>query len=142
MHPFVVLVPKDMVRKDYEKLFSRLEPPEHLSARILLRIRREQHLGVLKWRFAFFALTLVGTAVATIPAFQSVQSSLAESGSMQFLSLLFSDFGSVAVSWQGFGLAILESIPVMSVAIFLALVLGFFQSLKFVTRDYKFVLSP
>ena len=95
MHPFVVLVPKDMVRKDYEKLFSRLEPPEppeDLSARILLRIRREQHLGVLKWRFAFFALTLVGTAVATIPAFQSVQSSLAESGSMQFLSLLFSDF--------------------------------------------------
>lgn len=134
-----------MIRKDYEKLFSHLEPPalpEDLFARILLRIRREQHFRALKWRFGFFALMLVGTATAAIPAFRSAQSSFAESGSMQFLSLLFSDFGTVAAYWQNFSLALLESLPVMSVAILLAVILGFFQSLRFVARDFKVVLAP
>jgi len=46
MHPFIVLVYRDM-RKDYEKLFTNLDPkkpPRGLFDRIILAIKQEQEL--------------------------------------------------------------------------------------------------
>lgn len=134
-----------MVRKNYEKLFTHLkppEPPEGLLGRIMLRIRGDERRRARTWRFAFFTLIFLATAGAAVPAFQSLQTSLTESGSIQFASLLFSDFGAVTAYWQSFGLALLESLPAMSIAIFLAVIFGFLQSLKCIVRDIKVVLAP
>lgn len=131
------------MRKDFEKLFTHfvsLEPPENLLPQIMKRIHHEQQT-VFKWRLAFFAVMLIGSAAAAVPAFQMAKSALAESGFTQFLSLLFFDVGSVMVYWDSFAVALLESFPIISITIFLAVIFAFLESIKFVTRDIRSVFA-
>lgn len=133
------------MRKDYEKLFTHLtppEPPDGLLNNIMKRIHREQRVRMLKWRFGFFAMVFIGSSIAAIPAFQSVQASLAESGFMEFLSLMFADTGAVMAYWQSFTAALLETLPIMSIALFLVVIFSFLESLKYVVRDFRVVFSP
>lgn len=133
------------MNKDYEKLFSQLETPEPAAGlfdKIIQRIRREQRLLVIKRRLVLFSVGTLGSVVAFIPVFRLVQSGLAESGFMEFFSLIFSDLGLVTAHWQNFVLALLESLPVMSVVMFLAVIFIFIESLKFLTRDIKVVFKP
>jgi len=119
MHPFVVLV--DMVRKDYEKLFTHHEPPEPpagLFERIILAIKREQELRNTK-RFAFGFLALLLASLATAPfSWALVAGQIQDSGMLQFIEVALSDFDAFFASWQYFGLAIAESLPVMGITIF------------------------
>lgn len=134
-----------MAQKDYEKLFSHLEqpePPDCLLNKIINHIRQKRRLQALKWRFPLFAVLLVGSATAAIPAFQSARSSLVESGFTQFLSLLFYDTGAVMAYWDSFASALLESFPVISIVLFLAVVFIFLESLKRVARDIRVVFPP
>lgn len=112
---------------------------EELFLRIMNRIHKEQRLLVIKRRIAVFSVILVGCVIALLPAFNMVKIALAESGFMQFLSLLFSDFGVVASYWQSFALTLLESLPILSLTIFLAVILGFLESAKYLTKDIKYV---
>lgn len=130
------------MRKDYEKLFTHLalpEPPEDLLNKIMKRIRQEQRPRALKWRFAFFVAMLFGSVIAAIPSFQSARSVLAASGFVQFLSLLFSDTGTVMMYWDSFAAALLESLPIMSITILLAIALTFLKSLKYVTCNARYL---
>ncbi len=124
------------MRKDYEKLFSRLDPPEPppgLLSKIMFRIRKEE-VRALRLRFAAFALVFAGSAAGLIPAFRAVRISAAESGFTQFLSLALSDFRLVSAYWQDLGLALAESLPVVSAAALLVLVLAALTSLKLMYR--------
>lgn len=109
------------MRKDYEKLFTHLEPPEPpagLFDRIILAIRREQELRNTK-RLAFGFLTLLVISLTTVPfswAFFAGQ--IQDSGILQFVEVALSDIGVFFASWQDFSLAIAESLPVMGIAIF------------------------
>lgn len=130
------------MRDNYEKLFTHLvltEPPEDLLNKIMKRIRQEQRPRALKWRFGFFVAMLFGSVIAAIPTFQSAQSALIASGFARFLSLLFSDTGAVMMYWDSFMVAIIESIPVISITIFLVVILAFLKSLKYITQNiYEF----
>ncbi len=133
------------MRKDYEKLFSHLEPPEPsagLLNRIMKQIRREQYMRTLRLRFAFFIILLAASATAAVPAYRAMQSSIAESGFMQFLSLLFSDTGTVMAYWDSFVLTLLEALPVISIAVLLASIIAFLESLKFIIRNFKTIFTP
>ena len=120
MHPFVVLV--DMVRKDYEKLFTHHEPPEPpagLFERIILAIKREQELRNTK-RLAFGFLALLLVSLATAPfSWTLVAGQIQDSGMLQFIEVALSDLGAFFVSWQDFSLAIAESLPIMGITIFI-----------------------
>lgn len=143
MHPFVVLINMN-IRKDYEKLFSRLkspEPPEEIFDKIMHRIHRQERFLALRRRIIVFSLGLVGSLAAFIPAFSLMQQSLAESGFTQFSSLIFSDFGIVLTYWQNFALTLLESLPVLSIVAFLATIFIFLESLKFLVRDTKAIFA-
>ena len=120
----------------------RIELPEGILERIMVRIKAEQRFLTFKRRLAIFSVGLVGSGIAFVPVFRMVRVSFAESGFLQFFSLLFSDFGIVAAYWQSFTMSLLESLPVMSLAIFLAVILIFLESLRFLARDIKFVFSP
>lgn len=142
MHPFVVLV--NMVRKDYEKLFTHLtspEPPAGLLDRIMARIHEEEQLMSVKKRLFLFSITVLVSAIAFIPAISNFQQEFAQSGFLQFVSLLFSDFGLVIADWQNFGLAILESLPAMSITAFLFTALVFLWSLKHFASAIKVVFN-
>ena len=110
-----------MVRKDYEKLFTRLEPPEPpagLFDRIILAIKREQELRNTK-RLAFGFLTLLAISLTAAPfSWGFFSGQMAESGVLQFMSIAIDNFGTFLALWPDSVLAITESLPIMSIAIF------------------------
>jgi ABC-type spermidine/putrescine transport system permease subunit I len=115
----------------------KIEAPEGLLDKILARIHGEKRLLGVKRRLAVFSIGAAGSAAAFIPVFKMAQLEISNSGFLQFFSLLFSDFGAVAVYWHSFTLSLLETLPAMSLAVFLAITLLFLESLKFLAKDIK-----
>jgi ABC-type spermidine/putrescine transport system permease subunit I len=148
MHPFVVLVDRQSSRlmlKKYEQLFAYLktpEPPAGLFDRTMRRIRKEQRLLAIKWRLAIFSVASLISLVALIPTFKMAQTGLNESGFIQFFSLLLSDSGVVITYWQSFVLALLESLPAVSLALFLAAVFASLESVKLLIQNIKIIFTP
>ena len=109
------------MRKDYEKLFTHLKPPEpptSLFGRIILAISREQELqNTRKLAFGFLAL-LVISLTATPFSWSLFSEQMTESGILQFMSIAVNDLGIFFAFWQDFSLAIVESLPVMGITIF------------------------
>lgn len=126
------------MNQDLEKLFTHLEPPEppaELLGRILNSIQREKGLRAAKKRIAIFSLGVLGSLVAAIPVFQAAHGAVVESGFSHFLSLIFSDFGTVITFWDKFIFSIFESLPVMNVALLLAVIFIFLGSLKYLVKN-------
>lgn len=130
---------------NYEKLFSKIKslgPPVGLLERIINRIQTERNLLTVKRRLFIFSVGFIGSIAAFVPVFKMVYQGFAESGFMQFLSLLFSDTG-VVLSYLGSFLAsLLETLPVMGLLAFLAVLLVFLESLKLLSRDIKSIIAP
>lgn len=122
-----------MVRQDYEKLFAYLDSPEvpqGLFERIMIKIYKEEQLRLIKKQLVIFSLGLIVFLVSWAPFTLIFWQEFIQSGFPQFLSLAFSDFSLVVVYWQSFGLAILESLPVTMITLFLFAFLVFFWLLK------------
>ncbi len=109
------------MRKDYEKLFTHLEPPEPptgLFDRILLAIKREQELRSTK-RLAFGFLALFILSVSAAPFSTAILTEqVANSGMLYFVGMALNGLGDSLIVWQDFALAVAESLPVMGIAIF------------------------
>lgn len=109
------------MRKDYEKLFTHLKPPEPpvgLFDRIILAIKREQELHNTR-RLVFGFLALLVISLTTVPfSWLLFTSQIQDSGMFQFIEVALSDIGAFFTSWQEFSLAIAESLPVMGIVIF------------------------
>jgi hypothetical protein len=128
------------MREDYEKLFSHLTDPElsgGLFGKIIQRIQNERRLRSIKRRIAFFSVGTVFSIVAFIFTLQMARAGFAESGFFQFFSLLFSDFSSVVLYWRNFGLTLLETLPVVSLTVFLGSVLLLMELLKLLANNIK-----
>lgn len=133
------------MRKDYERLFTHLTPPEPpigLFETVMGRIRHEQRLSLVRRRIFIFSVILLVSLPASIFSFQMLQTGLAKSGFSTFLSLLLSDSSEVMVFWQSFVLALLESLPALSIALFLAAALTFLESVKILVQNIKIIFTP
>jgi len=121
--------------KDYEQLFSYLqlsEPPAGLFNKIIARLIKEDRLLIFKKRLVLYSATILASLGAFIPAIYAFRAEFTQSDFSQFLSLIFSDLGAVRANWQDFGLALLESLPAMSLTMLLAslfLLLWLFKNL-------------
>lgn len=127
------------MQNDFEKLFNYSQAPEPHSGLfdvIMKRIDGER-VRAAKRRFVIFSVGCIGSLAAVIPTFITMRTSMVQSGFTEFFSLLFSDAGSITAYWQNFALTLLESLPAVSIAAFLATVFVFFGSLRFLTRDIK-----
>lgn len=116
-------------------------PPKDLLSKILNRIK-EERLLVIKRRIIFFSLGAVGSVFAFIPALSAARTEFDQSGIVQFFSLLFSNPSFISAFWEDFTLLILESLPVLSVAVILLTIFVFLGSLKFLVQDIMIVLAP
>jgi hypothetical protein len=126
------------MQDNYEKLFSHAkspELPEGLFDSVLLGIRQEQHAQMLKKRIVLFSFGVVFSLVALVPAFSFLREGVAQSGALYFFSLIFSDPGVVLGLWQEFAFSFLETLPVVSIAVFLAVIFVFFGSIRLFIRD-------
>ena len=114
------------MRKDYEKLFTHFkleEPPTGLFDRIILTIKREQELQHTKRLLFGFLFLLVISFITTPLSWSILINQIESSGISYFISTALSDFGIFFVLWKDFGLAILESLPLVGM-IFFAVSLG------------------
>lgn len=95
-----------------------IEPSSGLFERIILAIKREQELRHTRKLLAGFLCLLVVSLVAT-PFFGVVLvSQIKSSGIVYFISTAFSNADVFFSLWQDFGLAILESLPIMTIVAF------------------------
>jgi hypothetical protein len=119
-------------------MITEIEPPKDLLEKIFKRIHKEERILVLKRTF-IFSSTLVISLLAFTPTLKILLSDFSQTGFINFLSLAFSDFAIVISHWQSFAIVLLETLPVISLALFLAVVLTFLQSLKSLTKNIKII---
>ena len=109
------------MRKDYEKLFTNLTPPEPpagLFDRILLAIKREQELRSSKRLALGFLALLAVSLIATPFSWTLFSGQMAESGVLQFISVAISDLGTFLSIWPDSVMAIAESLPITGIVLF------------------------
>lgn len=109
------------MKRDLEKIFSRLrpaEPPAGLFDRIILAIKRERELRQTK-KLLFGFLSLLAVSLISTPlAGAMLAKQIESSGIFYFIAVALSDFGAFFLLWQDFSLAILESLPLTGMIVF------------------------
>ena len=120
-----------------EKLFALVEdrePSPDFLARVNLAVDRAErrHLFIRAAGFITMALVSIG---ALIPSWYELQSEIAQSGFVKFVSLLTSDFNLVTTYWKEFSMSIIQSAPIFGITAVLASTLLLLISLRFVARD-------
>ena len=94
---------------------------ERIAKRRLVRARA----GTLS-----YGAVIIAALGAIVPAVQYVLASAAQSGFLQYLSLVASDGGSLATYWKDFVLTIVETAPLMAGALVLGIALVFAYSVR------------
>lgn len=115
---------------------DKLEPPEELFSKIMNRIQKEQRITARR-RLILYFMMLTGSILAIPPLYQVLRQAMVESGFVDFLMLIFSDTEIVMAYRQNFILSVLEALPIMSLAAFLATILIFLESLRLLMRDLQ-----
>jgi len=126
---------KTTLQKDFTQLQMQ-KVPNGLFEKILHQIEMKKRKHALL-SFIFSSMVFVATFVTMVPVFLVLHSAMSQSGSYQYFSLVFSNFGEVMSSWQDFALSFLESLPVFTIAIFLAIVFFLLASVHYISRDVK-----
>ena len=115
-----------------------INPPNGLLDKILLRIRKEERILAV-WKTIFISVFILCSITGFVPALMLLLSDFSQSEFLDFFSLLFYDFNSVMTYWKSFTMILLETLPVASIVIFLAVILALLQSLKFLNRNIKII---
>lgn len=143
MHQNVTVLRILNMGKDYKKLFSGLENPglpAGLYGSVLARIDNEaRRLSLI--RLAIFVPLVLISSVAVVTSFQYLVEVSAQSGLSEYLSILFSDSGTVLSYWKEFLLLIAEQAPVLGAALFLGAVLAFAGSLRSAIKNAQTVFT-
>lgn len=129
-----------MINKDLFKHLEESKAPNYLMDKILVQIAfREKRIA--KFRFGIFVTTLFASVALFIPVFSMLWNDMASSGSTNYISLLFSNFSDVMDSWTDYLFSVFESLPMVSIAIFLMIVFVMMLSLSFLSKDIKRVFQ-
>ena len=92
----------------------------------------KQSIRIKLWAFSLISLT---SFIVLIPVLKTMLSNFSQSGFYEYLSLVFSSGGLIISYWRDFLTSLAESLPVMSIALSLTLIVILFMSLKYVTRE-------
>ncbi len=112
-----------MTNEAYGQLFSQVEaaePSAGLLNRVLLAIRHEQRKQQARKSAIALVLLLAVSVAATSFSWTILAGQLAKSGFIYFVKAALSDFATFSVLWQDFGLAVLESLPILGLVAFMA----------------------
>ena len=132
------------MRKDFEKLFANLEPREpsnNLFDRIILAIKTEKELQKTKRLIFGFASLLLISLIALPISGAMLVNQIQSSGISYFISAAISDLGTFFVLWQDFGLAILESLPIIGIMAFLFSLAVSLFTIRLFLRQKKLLLG-
>ena len=114
-----------------------IDQPFGLFSRVKLRVSYERTLAIMRKYSVFIAAIFVLAIIFTVPAWNALLSDIRHSGFVQYLGLILSDFRIVLDNWQDYSLSLLESLPALTVAIFLVIILVILVAIRFFR---KFIL--
>lgn len=100
---------------------SSATPSEGLLERIVHTIQERQYRARL-WRIRVFAVTAALSIVALIPSSVAMMRAFKVSHFGTYISVIFSDGGVLASYWKDIATSLIESLPVISITVALALV--------------------
>ena len=95
---------------EYEKLVQRipqLSPKENFVETVVFQIKGEMRVKIWR-RFVVGSFFALASLFALIPAIRELYSTVSHSGSLEIISLAFSDFGTVTTYWKEFLLSFVE----------------------------------
>lgn len=96
-------------------------------------VRRQKYTARIK--LLIFSLTGLLSLVGLIPALKTLLSDFAQSGFYEYLSLIFSNSGTVLTFWKELLLTLAESLPVLSIVSSFTLIFILLLSLKHIMRQ-------
>ncbi|MBU6390214.1 hypothetical protein KGQ31_01555 [Patescibacteria group bacterium] len=116
-------------------LFSKLtvKPDAALTARIIDKIGRAR-LRNTRVKVTLYFSSVALSLAAFVPSLIYAMQGFTQSEFSDYLSLVFSDTGTVMASWKAFGLSLVESLPLVGVTLALATFLAFFYSASVLWR--------
>ncbi|MEI6022750.1 MAG: hypothetical protein WCQ32_02835 [bacterium] len=99
------------------------------SQKIWLSISKKQKQKTMYTRVLYSILSIASCAIL-IPVCSTIATQLQETGFIQYLSIAFSDIGSIGIFGKQLLYALGEALPTLSIALFLFLVASLVFSLK------------
>jgi len=115
------------------------QPSADLYDRIIKRINYEQKLAFIKRKLFWHSFGLLASLAFFIPLGQKLLYELNQSGFIQSLSLIFSDFQIVMTNFSDFSLSLLESLPAFSLTLMsVALLAMLFYMSKLLSSLFDF----
>ncbi len=117
------------------------ELPKDLRNSILLSIRSEEK-KIVKQQLVVSALVAIASIGAIIASVKYALIAFYQSSFYFYASLLLSDPDMVLRYWREFGLALLESLPVIGIVCFLVAVFALLMSFRFFARNVRFGFAP
>ena len=126
-----------MEEHEFKKIFEYLPtvaPPPGLHRAVIAIIERKRKRRARTRLALFGALVALTTGVLPFVWGHAAQE-VSRSGASHYLSLLFSDSGSVLIYWREFTLTLAESLPVFYASVFLGTLFVLLSSLRIVTKN-------
>jgi len=123
--------------KNRQKLsceISVIRPSRELYNNILLRVEKDRVRGA-QIRLALFGVASFASFAALFPAFQYAGQAFYQSGSYEYLSLIFSEGTALLPYWKEFLFTIAESLPIIEIATVLVVVFILLESVKMAVRN-------
>ncbi len=130
--------------QNIKKLFnltSRTNSPAGLADLVSVRLGQEQKKRARRNLLIFGAVDIFSIA-GLVLAGLSLVNLLASSGFYNYLSLLWSDSGTLALYWQELLMSLVESLPFLGLTIFFAVILVMMISLAKTLTSFKLFYSP
>lgn len=124
------------MRKEHQKFLglASLEAPRNVYDHILLRVETAR-MRAARMRLALFGALSFASLAALFPALQYAAQGFYQSGSYEYLSLVFSDGTALLPYWKEFLLTLAESLPVFEIAVVLGVVYVLLESIKLAVRN-------
>lgn len=107
--------------------------PAGLLSKVLLAVEQRQEARV-KRNLAAVVVSFVSVTLLTVLALSSARVQFDQSGLGRILSLLLSDYKTVLINWREYSMLLLESLPVISLILVLASLMGLLVLFKLFVR--------
>ena len=128
------------MERDLQKLFKQAvyQPESRLSGDIWRVIEtKEKRASTIK-SFSYGFVGIISFALL-VPMVGNLITQLSQSGFYQYVSLAFSDIGSISLYWKEFMASVVETIPTTSLILVLSLLFIFLTSSR---RAFTIFKSP
>ena len=115
---------------------EQFEPKPELELQILARIQQQLNRQ-LRFQVWTARLTTVLSALIIIPAFIFMIQDVLASEFYQYMVLLVADTAVVLNFWRELGLALIESLPMLSVTVFLVSAVCLLGSIRWLNKNMR-----